>query len=130
MKFASDKVMTGPAAALARRLKDRPKPVNARTLAACLGIAGNVESRKRIVRKIVEHLRETCGRRVCANNDGYWLAESATEWAAYLAAQKSGLVFGFVRLKRAKVAVADRMGGQGSLFTKDVEGSKAAWAKA
>lgn len=74
------------------------------------------ESARRLVRELVKRAREFDGHRICAGNDGYWLARNSGEWEAYLAARRSHAVFEFVAIRKAKEAVADKTSGQGRLF--------------
>ena len=86
-------------------------------LAIRCGIGGNRESRRRIVRFAIEHLRrEPIGARICANISGYWLACDGTEWEAYLESRKTGARFEFVRERKMREAARDATNRQGRLF--------------
>lgn len=104
------------ALALLERYHD-DRPLTAIEIAEALGLAprGNRESKRREVRFVVEDLREV-GYRVCASDDGYWLARGATEWAAYLEARKTNARFDFVAVRKMTEAARDRAAEQGVLF--------------
>ncbi len=93
------------------------REVPAVELASRTGIAAGTsrENRRRKVRLAVDALRRA-GHRVCAGNDGYWLAREPGEWSAYLEAVRSGARFRFVAAKRTASAAIDRVSGQGVLF--------------
>ena len=124
MPQTSDKVLAMHARALERFLKRQDVPVAARDVGETLGLAGDVQSVRRFVREIVKHARQTCGVRVCADFEGYWLARGPDEWAGYLAAKAADARFKFVGIKRAKEAVVARMNDQPTLFEQDVLGTR------
>lgn len=93
----------------------RDLPCSASSLGTVLDIPGAHETRRRRVRELMETARET-GHRVCANGEGYWLARSDAEWAAYTQARKSGARFEFVRLRRMATAATEAANRQGRLF--------------
>lgn len=92
-------------------------PMAAREIASRLRVAPNtgVENQRREVRKLIAEIREA-GHRVCECNSGYWLARDAAEWAEYQAAVTAKARFTFVRVRKVREAVVDRMAGQGGLF--------------
>lgn len=105
-------------------------PVNAITLGRRLNLKGGREALRRAVRRFVEHARSEMGQRICADTNGYWLARDADEWREYKAACKGRLRFKFYQIKKKTEAIAERMSGQGRLFDRPREGSRAAWAMA
>lgn len=110
-------------------------PIAAVELAEAMNFrTDNRETLRRRVREAVEFARETLGVRICANDQGYWIARNAAEWAAYLNARKAGLRFAFAAIGTAQRAAVEALAEQGSLFG---EGNQAArqrgneaWARA
>lgn len=93
----------------------RDRIVPAVELAAICGLHGSRENRRRRIREVVEYGREHAGFEICANRDGYWLAEPG-EWLQYIAHQKTEAKGTFARVRRQTAAVSERRGGQGKLF--------------
>lgn len=97
-------------------LRDQNEPAAAIDIAtACQWTDGSRESRRRLARELVARARLD-GYRVCASNDGYWLARDAAEWKAYQDATRADAKFVFVRVAQAAEAVTDRANGQGRMF--------------
>lgn len=128
------------AIALLARVVDRP--VRAIEFADECGVSGAThETKRRRVRELIERLH-ALGHRVCASsgspqNCGYWLAKTVGEWAAYLAARKSGARFEFVKTRQMQSAATDRISDQATLFGGGGEehgsqsrGTRTAWATA
>lgn len=93
------------------------RPVSAIEIAQKLELdpQRNRESRRRSVRFLADELRGE-GHRVCAGNDGYWLARTDGEWHKYLESAKNKLKFGFVKTRERTTASSERATGQGKLF--------------
>lgn len=73
------------AARCLRILQAATGPLPAAELAALLGLDGNRESRRRMVRAIIKHLRDLGGVRiVAANPAGYWITDDDQTWRDYL----------------------------------------------
>lgn len=90
---------------------------SAADLAAFLGFGGQSrENARRSVREVATWARERAGLRICADGEGYWLAQSATEWELYLDARRLKARFGFADAKKIRTAVIDAANRQGRLF--------------
>ena len=95
-------------------LANRDRIVPAAELAGAIGIRGNHENGRRRVREVVEYGRRE-GYEICANRQGYWLAEPG-EWSRYLEHLRSKAKGGFVRVRRQATAATERRASQGKLF--------------
>ena len=91
-------------------------PISAARIAERLDLRGSGrESVRRRARELVTEARER-GHRVCALPEGYWLARSDAEWAAYAADRADGARGDFARLRRMREAASEAGGKQGLLF--------------
>ena len=112
----SEKVLRDRAQAV-RDVLDRHDdgPMAARDLGGRIGLKGSVESIRRAVRAAVTAAREL-GLPVIANHEGYWMGRDEREWRDYQEARKRELRFDFVRMRKATIAVSEKVTGQGKLF--------------
>ena len=122
MATVSDKVLAARARRRRELLDNDPDdvakhgPMPAVDLARLCGIGGEHETQRRRIREAVDYGRTTLGMRICANGEGYWLADDGGEWGKFLESRRRGTVFRFVRDRRIREAVGDRVSGQGKLF--------------
>ena len=105
--------------------RHRDRTVTAIELAEHVQLWGNHETKRRAMRRIVAKLHDD-GLRICADchptDGGYWLARDAGEWRRYQESLASKARFQFVKNRRMKEAVTDRLSGQRQLFPVEVEG--------
>jgi biotin operon repressor len=96
-------------------LEHATEPVTAADLAAMIGLTGNRETRRRMIRAIVESLREDGVWVVAANPSGYWLTYDLQTWQDYQEGRKieAKQILGEAH-RRQKMAVD--AAGQGLLF--------------
>ena len=105
--------------ALLHYLRDNAdRAVPAIELALHLQIGGDRESKRRIVRKLIEHMHER-GTRICADfsskSGGYWIARNDREWRDYRVSREIHARFEFVALRKMKTAAMERQSGQAVL---------------
>ena len=93
------------------------RPLRAAYIAQAIGCTDstNREWRRRQVRGLAQQLRRA-GYRVCASDEGYWLARSGVEYAEYLEAVQRKAIFRFVERRQMAAAAEERSSGQMRLF--------------
>ena len=77
-------------------------------------VGSDHESKRRGVRRIIDRLRDN-GFRICADNEGYWLARDDAEWHAYQESRRRGARFEFVKIARMQRAANEVRSGQSLL---------------
>ena len=103
-------------AARCLRLIKEQGPVKAITLAGQLGIEGLRETKRRRIRAIVQHLRNSAGNMIVADEiNGYFLTDDITIWQNYLAGRQidAKKILGITH-RQLKMVTDSR--GQGLLF--------------
>ena len=77
-------ITTDEAARCLQLLQTADEPLVAAEIAARLHLAGSRESRRRHVRRIVEHLRDNGSWVIATQQQGYWLTSEAQMWRDYI----------------------------------------------
>lgn len=91
-------------------------PVLAISIAEQIGIFGDHELKRRVVRKMVKHLRDECGERIVGDFlAGYKIADTDKEWQQYLDMRQFGARKTLAVTHRQLKMVTDGR-GQGLLF--------------
>lgn len=91
-------------------------PIVAISLADKLGIVSDREGKRRIIRKIVQHLRNAAGEMIIADTiNGYFLTDDPTIWKSYLAGRQIEAKTVLGKTHKQLKMVTDTK-GQGLLF--------------